>query len=152
DRRFGAGTYGADFRYAFDQHMLMIYVFLVIVAGVLACVGSLGLMTATSLNVLERKRELGVLRTIGASPMNIAQIVVGEGVFITVVAWILALATSWAVVLAVSALVPRLSIFSDGVDISLSPLGSAGWLLISTVLSVASSIAPALSAVRCSIR
>ena len=49
DRLFGAGTYGADFRYAFDQHMLMIYVFLLIVSAVLAAVGSLGLMTATSL-------------------------------------------------------------------------------------------------------
>jgi hypothetical protein len=48
--------YGADFRYAFDQHMLMIYVFLVVVSAVLAAVGSLGLMTATSLNVLERRR------------------------------------------------------------------------------------------------
>ena len=54
DRRFGAGTYGADSRYAWDQHMLMIYVFLIVVSGVLAAVGSLGLMTATSLNVLDR--------------------------------------------------------------------------------------------------
>jgi putative ABC transport system permease protein len=132
--------------------MLMIYVFLLIVAGVLAGVGSLGLMTATSLNVLERKRELGVLRTLGASPVNIAQIVVGEGVFIAVVAWTVALAASWAVAVAVSALVPRLSIFSEGVDTSLSVFGIVGWLLISTVLSAGSSIAPALSAVRCSIR
>lgn len=152
DRRFGAGTFGADFRYAFDQHMLMIYVFLLIVAGVLASVGGLGLVTATSLNVLERKRELGVLRALGASPVRIAQVVVGEGVFVTLVAWILAAAASWAVAVAVSALVPHLSIFSDGVDISLSAVGIVGWLLISTALSVVSSIVPAISAARCSIR
>lgn len=152
DRRFGAGTYGADFRYAFDQHMLMIYVFLLIVAGVLASVGGLGLMTATSLNVLERRRELGVLRAVGASPVHIAQVVIGESVFVAVVAWILAVAASSAVAFAVSALVPRLSIFRDGVDISLSLTGIVGWLLISTILSVVSSIVPAISAVRCSIR
>jgi putative ABC transport system permease protein len=61
DRMFGAGTYGADARYAFDQHMLMIYVFLIIVAVVLAAVGALGLMTTISLNVVDRRRELGVL-------------------------------------------------------------------------------------------
>src|SRR5262249_41661468 len=132
DRRFGAGTFGADFRYAFDQHMLMIYVFLMIVAGVLASVGSLGLMTATSLNVLERKRELGVLRTIGASPTHIAQVVVGEGVFITAASWTLAVTASWAVAVAVGTLVPHLSIFSEGVEISLSAFGIVGWLLIST--------------------
>jgi putative ABC transport system permease protein len=152
DRRFGAGTFGADFRYAFDQHMLMIYVFLLIVAGVLASVGSLGLMTATSLNVLERKRELGVLRAIGASPIHIAQVVVGEGVFVTFVGWILAVTGSWAVAFAVSSLVPRLSIFSDGVDISFSAVGIVCWLLISTAVSVVSTIVPAISAARCSIR
>jgi putative ABC transport system permease protein len=152
DRRFGAGTFGADFRYAFDQHMLMIYVFLLIVAGVLASVGSLGLMTATSLNVLERKRELGVLRAIGASPVHIAQVVVGESVVVAVVAWSVAVAASWAVAAAVSALVPHLSIFSDGVDISLSTVGIVEWLLMSTGLSVVSSIVPAISAARCSIR
>lgn len=152
DRRFGAGTFGADFRYAFDQHMLMIYVFLLIVAGVLASVGSLGLMTATSLNVLERKRELGVLRAIGASPLQIAQVVAGEGVFVTFIAWILAVPASWAVAVGVSALVPRLSIFGDGVDISLSAVGIVGWLLISTAVSVVSTIVPAVSAGRCSMR
>jgi putative ABC transport system permease protein len=132
--------------------MLMIYVFLLIVAGVLASVGSLGLMTATSLNVLERKRELGVLRAIGASPFDIAQVVVGEGIFVTFVAWVLAVTASWAVAFAASALVPRLSIFSNGVDISLSAVGIVGWLLISTAVSVVSTIVPAISAARCSVR
>ena len=152
DRRFGAGTYGADFRYAFDQHMLMIYVFLLIVSAVLAAVGSLGLMTATSLNVLERRRELGVLRAIGASPMNVALVVVGEGVFVAVVAWILAVAVAWAIAIAVGAFVPRISIFRDGLDISLSVIGVIGWLAISAALSVASSVVPAMSAARRSIR
>lgn len=152
DQRFGTGTFGADFRYAFDQHMLMIYVFLLIVAAVLASVGCLGLTTATSLTVLERKRELGVLRTLGASPLHIAQVVVGEGIFIASVAWALAVTASWGVAVAVSRLVPHLSVFSEGVHISLSAFGIVGWLLISTVLSVLSSIVPATSAVRCSIR
>jgi putative ABC transport system permease protein len=152
DRRFGAGTYGADFRYAFDQHMLMIYVFLLIVSAVLAAVGSLGLMTATSLNVLERRRELGVLRAIGASPMNVALVVVGEGVFVAVVAWVVAVAFAWAIAVAVGAFVPKVSIFRDGLDISLSVIGVMGWLAISAALSVASSVVPAMAAARRSIR
>jgi putative ABC transport system permease protein len=152
DRRFGAGSYGADFRYAFDQHMLMIYVFLLIVSAVLAAVGSLGLMTATSLNVLERRRELGVLRAIGASPMNVALVVIGEAGFVAVVAWVVAVGVSWGIALAIGALVPRVSIFGDGLDLSLSLAGVAGWLGISTALSVISSAAPALAAARRSIR
>ncbi|HEX7795876.1 MAG TPA: hypothetical protein VF456_16055, partial [Vicinamibacterales bacterium] len=59
---------------------------------------------------------------------------------------------SWVVTLAVASLVPHLSIFRDGVEISLSAAGIVGWLLISTAVSVASTIVPAISAARCSIR
>ena len=47
-------------------------------------VGAFGLMTATSLNVLERRRELGVLRAIGAAPSMVARIVIVENVFAAV--------------------------------------------------------------------
>jgi putative ABC transport system permease protein len=151
DRRFGAGSYGADVRYAFDQHMLMIYVFLLIVSAVLAAVGSLGLMTATSLNVLERRRELGVLRAIGATPMNVAMVVIGEAGFVAVVAWVVAVGIAWAIAVAVGTLVPRVNIFRNGLDIVLSATGIVGWLGISTVLSVMSSVAPAIAAARRSI-
>jgi ABC-type antimicrobial peptide transport system permease subunit len=152
DHRFGAASYGADSRYAFDQHMLMIYVFLLIVSGVLAAVGSLGLMTATSLNVLERRRELGVLRAIGASPASVAGVVVGEAVFVSVVAWLVAVAVAGAMTLAIAALVPRVAIFRDGLDVSLSATGVASWLAVSIVISVSSSVAPAMAAARRSIR
>jgi len=32
----------ADFRYGRDQHLMMIYVFLVVIAGIIAAVGGLG--------------------------------------------------------------------------------------------------------------
>ena len=62
--------------------MLMIYVFLIVMSGVLAGVGGLGLMTTMSLNVLERRREMGVLRAIGATPAAVWAIVVAEGAVI----------------------------------------------------------------------
>ena len=109
-------------------------------------------MTATSLNVLERRRELGVLRAIGATPMNVALVVVSEAVFVAVVAWIIAVAIAWAIAFATGAFVPRVNIFRDGLDISLSVLGVVGWLAISAGLSLVSSVVPATSAARRSIR
>ena len=41
--------------------MVMIYIFLIVMSGILAA-GGLGLMTTMNLNVLERRREMGVLR------------------------------------------------------------------------------------------
>ena len=151
DRRFGAGTYGADSRYAWDQHMLMIYVFLIVVSGVLAAVGSLGLMTATSLNVLDRRRELGVLRAIGASPAMVGAIVVIEAVFVAAIAWAMAVLAAWPITAAVGAFLTA-AIFRDGIDIVLAPAGVAGWLGISTALALVSSLAPAVRASRRSIR
>jgi predicted lysophospholipase L1 biosynthesis ABC-type transport system permease subunit len=57
-------------------------VFLIVMSAVLALVGGLGLMTTMSLNVLERRREMGVLRAIGASPRMVWLIVVAEAVVV----------------------------------------------------------------------
>src|SRR5580700_10401695 len=80
----------ADTRFGFDQHMLMIYVFLVIVSSIIAAIGGLGLMTTMSLNVLERRREMGVLRAIGASPVVVWLIIVTEGIAVGLLGWFLA--------------------------------------------------------------
>ena len=151
DRQFGAGTYGADNRYALDQHMLMFYVFLIVVSGVLAAVGGFGLMTATSLNVLDRRRELGVLRAIGASPTMVRGIVVAEAVFVAVLAWALAVPAAWPISALIGSFLTA-AMFPQGLDMAFAPAGIVGWLGISTALAVASSLVPAFSASRRSVR
>jgi len=155
DQLFGAGTFGADDRYAFDQHMLMIYIFLILVGGVLAAVGALGLMTTTSLNVLDRRRELGVLRAIGATPRMVGGIVVLEAVFVVAIAWGLGVLLAWPITAALGTLMSSLLTLikvRSGVLVSLAPAAVAGWLGIAVALAVVSSLAPAWSASRRSIR
>ena len=48
-------------------------------AVLLAIVGGLGLTTTMSINVLERIREIGVLRAIGASDGSVRLIILAEG-------------------------------------------------------------------------
>ena len=60
--------------------MLMVYAFLIAMSAILASVGGLGLMTTMSLNVLERRRELGVLRAIGATPRAVFWMLAVEAV------------------------------------------------------------------------
>ena len=151
DRRFGAGTYGAEIRYAFDQHMLMFYVFLLIVAGVLAVIGALGLMTATSLNVLERRRELGVLRAIGATPAATGAIVVLEAVFVSLLAFVLAVVSAWPITSVVARFLTA-TMFPKGIEIGLASAGVLGWLGLSSALAVASSLASAIQVSRRPIR
>ena len=45
----------------------IVVAFLILMALLLAAVGGLGLTTTMSINILERVREIGVLRAIGAS-------------------------------------------------------------------------------------
>ena len=49
--------------------------FMLVMASLIAVVGGLGLMGMMSINVLERTREIGVMRAIGASNMDIQIIV-----------------------------------------------------------------------------
>ena len=60
----------------------VLIVFLMIMAVLLAVVGAIGLTGTMSLNVLERTREIGVMRAIGASDGSVFQIVVIEGLLI----------------------------------------------------------------------
>ena len=65
-----------------------IVMFLAVMALLLAVVGGLGLSGTMSMNVLERTREIGVMRSIGAINKSIFQLVVVEGMLIGVISWL----------------------------------------------------------------
>jgi putative ABC transport system permease protein len=141
----------AERRRSFDEHAEMIYVFLVIVACVFALVGALGLATTMSLNVLERRREMGVLRTIGATPRIVSAIVVAEGAAIAGMSWALAVFVAWPLSQLVGNALVQLMLKSDLVFVFES-FGLVSWLAISVVLGVLASALPAWHAGRRPIR
>ena len=65
----------------------VIVTFLLIMAGLLGIVGVLGLAGTMSINVVERTREIGVMRAIGAGNGDILQLVMVEGVMIGCLSW-----------------------------------------------------------------
>jgi putative ABC transport system permease protein len=140
-------------RFVFDAHMVMLYVFLLIVSGILGGVGALGLITTVSLNVTERRREMGVLRAIGATPLRVLQIVVLEGVVVAVLAWLLATLTAWPLSKLLGDLLLGL-MFSSAAEIAVAvePAGVGIWLVVSLVGSALASLWPAWQASRAPIR
>jgi putative ABC transport system permease protein len=121
-----------------------------VISVVIAGVGGLGLMTTMSLNVLERRREMGVLRAIGATPTAILLIVVVEGAVIGALSWAVAAAAAWPVSRAIGNLMT--GAFKVGLDFSFEPMGLAVWAAASLFLGAVASFLPAWRASRRPVR
>jgi putative ABC transport system permease protein len=140
----------AEFR---QQQMVVvsIIVYLLLAMAVLAAVvGSIGLMSTMSINVVERGREIGMMRATGATSAAIAGIFVVEGVLIGALSWLIAAPLSYPGAQAFSVLVG--STFQLPLDFSFPVGGILLWLGIVGALSALSSLWPALRATRVSVR
>ena len=128
----------------------ILVIFLLIMALLTAFVGSIGLMGTMSINVLERTREIGVMRTIGAVDFVVMQSVIIEGLVIALITWILAIGLSYPIS---SALLNIIGEAMAGATFRLiyTPLGVVIWLVVVIVLSIIASIMPARNAARLTI-
>lgn len=137
----------AEEREEIDSAFAIIVALLMVMTAVLATVGGLGLMGTMSLNVIERTREIGVMRAFGASSAAVFRIVVVEGLLIGMMSWVLAIGFSVPISVA---LVRQIGIaFMDyPVPASFSMGGVLAWALLVVVISIIASFLPALRAVR----
>jgi putative ABC transport system permease protein len=129
---------------------ILIYLLLAM-ATLLAMVGSIGLMSTMSINVVERTREIGVMRALGATPPIIVAVFIVEGVFIGVLSWLLAVPVSVPGAYALGAAVGQ-AMIRIPLDFAYSVDGLLLWLLIVSALSALASVWPALRATRVSVR
>lgn len=130
-------------REALEDHLMIIVGLLMIMAILICVVGGLGLVEAMSITVLERRRELGVMRAIGASTGNIVQILTVEGVAIAVLSWGFAAGLSVPMTLIVENVAGNLFLQTP-LPTTFYSLGALIWLIIVVVLSAAASAIPAL--------
>jgi len=129
-----------------------IFVYLMLGMAVLAAlVGGIGLMGTMSINVVERGREIGVMRAIGAHSAAIVGIFVGEGVLLGTLSWALAGPLSYVGSLAFSNVVGK-AMLNVPLDFRYSMAGLLLWLVAVQVLSALASLFPALRATRVSVR
>ena len=84
----------SEARRSLEDHLLMVVQFLGVMGWVMIAVGGMGLASTMSIAVLERTREIGVLRAIGARHGTILRIVQAEGLLIAVLAWVVSLPLS----------------------------------------------------------
>lgn len=125
--------------------------FLLIMALLIAVVGGMGLMGAMSINVLERTREIGVMRAIGAATGAIMQIVLVEGVLIGLISWSQGVLLGWPVGRLMSDQV-GLAFLDSPLEYRYSVDGALLWLAAALLISAIASFWPAHHAASLSVR
>ena len=125
--------------------------FMLFLAILTAIVGSIGLTGTMSMNVMERTREIGVMRAIGASDRILMRMVLVEGVIIGLISYLLGALLAF----------PISKVMADGISYSVfdapsnfgfTPLGFGIWFAVVVVLSFLASVMPARNAARLTIR
>lgn len=129
----------------------VIVVSLLLMAVLLAVIGGLGLMGTMSINVLERTREIGVMRAIGASNGSVRQVFIVEGVLIGILSWLVGSVLAYPVSKLLSDQVGQ-QFLSTPLDYSFSINGALLWLVVVVVLSALASFLPAWNASRLTVR
>jgi putative ABC transport system permease protein len=137
---------------AFTGSFFDIIISLLLVMGVLiASVGALGLAGTMSTNVLERTREIGVMRAIGATDNTVLRIVLVEGMLIGLLSWLVGAALAFPAGYAMSNAV-GLALFQSPLTYIFSANGVTQWLFIVLFLATIASYLPAHSASRLTVR
>ena len=120
-------------------------------AVLIAVVGGVGLSGMLSLSVLERRREIGVMRAIGASSGVILRLFIGEGLLLGFLSWLIALPLSIPAAYYVTTQGLALAL-GDELIYQFTLLGPLYWLVIITVLAVLASWYPARGATQISVQ
>lgn len=125
--------------------------FLLAMALLLGVVGGLGLMGTMSINVLERTREIGIMRAIGASDRDLLVIVLLEGAVIAALSWVIGAALAVPLSPFLSGVVGRNFVNAPLHD-TFSLGGALLWLAGVLVIAVLAGFVPAWRASRLTVR
>jgi putative ABC transport system permease protein len=147
----GSTQLGADFIQGQKSQTDILVYFMLLMAVLIAIVGGLGLMGTMSINVIERTREIGVMRAIGASNLDIQGIVIVEGLVVGLI--------SWAISILLSFPITGVLTFGVGMAVLTAPMpavyglsGILAWLIFTIVLATIASALPARSASKLTVR
>jgi len=133
------------------EYINILITFLLIMALLTAVVGSIGLAGTLSMNVMDRTREIGVLRAIGAYNKFVMKLVIIEGLLISLISFVLGVVFSFPITQALSDIV-SLAIFNSPANFAFTLQGFLIWFGLVILLAIFASVVPARSASRMTIR
>lgn len=136
-----------------SSHFMPTFQTLLIVILMITIVSGFGLASTTNIQTLERVKEIGIMKSFGASKKQILKLIAAENLFITLVSW------GASAILSLPAIFLAINYFSQvtlNAPIDLSPLyiviSTLLWLLMLLVISKRASNKPAKNAAKMSIK
>ena len=123
---------------------------LIAAAVLLALIGGLGLGSMMAVNVIERTREFGIMKAVGALPSTIVKIVLSESVTIAVLSWVVALVMALPLIAVIGSFATIM--FGTRLPFTVSWAAASLWLVLVVAIALAASAAPALRASRLIVR
>lgn len=131
-------------------HFNIMTLTLLVMAVLLALVGGLGLMGTMSINVIERTREIGIMRAIGASSEAVFQVFLIESLLVGLLSWPIGVL---AALLFGKLLTDAISRIMESALTYTFSVGSVFlWLIIVALIAVLATLQPAWRATRLSVR
>lgn len=138
-------------RLAAEARIASVVTLLIVMACLIAAVGALGLASTMGINVMERTREIGILRSLGATNGVIRRMVILESVAIGLVSLGFGLALAAPLTLLLGEAL-GMELFLRPLDFVFAPGGVYMWSAGVLALSVIASLLPARTASRQTIR
>lgn len=125
--------------------------FLLFMAILAAVVGSIGLAGTMSINVMERTREIGIMRAIGSSNSILMLMVIVEGYLIGLISWGIGSLLAFPISNLMSNAISQ-ALFDASTTITYTPTGFIIWFMVVSLLSIGASVLPARKAAKLTIR
>jgi putative ABC transport system permease protein len=141
----------AEARSTNDWQFGIVVWMMLLLSVIVAVVGGIALMGALSISVIERTKEIGVLRAVGARSRTILGIFIMEGMLQGLLSWIIAVPVS----LVASPLLARalgIAMFGATLDYRYNWEAVGWWLVFILVISALASSIPSNRATRISVR
>jgi putative ABC transport system permease protein len=132
------------------DHLVVITTMLIMVTLLLIIVGGLGLITTMGINIMERIRELAIIRAIGVTNRKVYQIILTEGLVIGMLSWLMSVILSVPVSYYLGNKFFTI-FFETTLNFNISVIGIALWLAIIAVFSTVAVLVPARNATKQSV-
>ena len=140
-----------DARAYADNQFNTVVNMLINLAILIAAVGGIGLMGSLAIGVVERTREIGIMRAIGAQSLEIGGLFIIEGIMHGMISFILAVPVAYFLAQPLARLLGQTMI---QIDLDFAFNSSAVWIWLAAILliSILFSFLPARNAARVSVR